>query len=157
MPLKALLFYSTPVLTIPQVILNILKCTDNLGCDPTNDQWKGLLDVCKQKNFVVFFDMAYQGYTSGDCEKDNYAVRLFTEAGIPIIVAQSFAKNFGLYGQRVGALSFVCSDADEKERVLSQLKLVIRPMYSNPPVAGARIVDTVLSNPELKALWYEVR
>lgn len=101
--------------------------------------------------------MAYQGYTSGDTDKDAYAVRLFTEAGLPIIVAQSFAKNFGLYGQRVGALSFVCSDPEEKERVLSQLKLVIRPMYSNPPIAGAKIVDTVLSNPDLKKLWHEVR
>ena len=100
--------------------------------------------------------MAYQGYTTGDCEFDALAVRDFTEAGVPIIVAQSFAKNFGLYGQRIGALSFVTQDQAERERVLSQLKLLARPMYSNPPLAGARIVDTILSRPELKTLWLQV-
>jgi len=101
--------------------------------------------------------MAYQGYTSGNCDEDAYAVRLFENAGFPIITAQSFAKNFGLYGQRVGALSFICSDPDEKARVVSQLKVIARPMYSNPPLAGARIVDTILSRPELKKLWFEVK
>jgi len=101
--------------------------------------------------------MAYQGYTSGDCDKDAYAVRLFESAGMPIITAQSFAKNFGLYGQRVGTLSFICSDPDEKARVISQLKMIARPMYSNPPLAGARIVDTILSRPDLKQLWYDVK
>lgn len=115
------------------------------------------MDACVKRNHVVFFDMAYQGYTSGNCDKDAYAVRLFTDNSVPVIVAQSFAKNFGLYGQRVGALSFICESADEKERVLSQLKILARPMYSNPPIQGAKIVDTVLSTPELKKLWYQVR
>lgn len=131
-------------------------CAHNpTGVDPTHEQWKNILDLCKNKNHVVFFDMAYQGYTSGNCDEDAYAVRLFESAGFPIITAQSFAKNFGLYGQRVGALSFICSDPDEKARVVSQLKVIARPMYSNPPLAGARIVDTILSRPELKKLWFE--
>lgn len=130
-------------------------CAHNpTGVDPTESQWQGILDVCKQRHHIVLFDMAYQGYTSGNCDKDAYAVRLFEKAGIPIITAQSFAKNFGLYGQRVGALSLICSDQEEKGRVLSQLKLVARPMYSNPPLAGARIVDTILSSPELTKMWH---
>ncbi len=127
-----------------------------LGVDPTDKEWKDILEIVKSKNHVVFFDMAYQGYTSGNCDKDAFAVRLFEKAGLPIITAQSFAKNFGLYGQRVGALSFICNDPDEKNRVLSQLKIIARPMYSNPPLAGAKIVDTILSSPELKQLWYSV-
>ena len=100
--------------------------------------------------------MSYQGYTTGDCETDAFAVRDFTEAGVPIIVAQSYAKNFGLYGQRIGALSFITQDQSETERVLFQLQRLIRPMYSFPPLNGARIVDTILSRPDLKSLWLQV-
>lgn len=100
--------------------------------------------------------MAYQGYTSGDTDKDARFFRLFVESGIPCFLAQSFAKNFGLYGQRVGTFSIVCDNPEEKEKVLSQLKLIIRPMYSNPPLAGARIIETILRDPKLKQQWHEV-
>jgi len=137
-------------------IILLHACAHNpTGVDPTDEQWNGLKEIFDKKHHVAFFDMAYQGYTSGNCDKDSYAVRLFADGGIPIVVCQSFAKNFGLYGQRVGALSFICNDPDEKERVISQLKIIARPMYSNPPLAGARIVDTILSSPELKKLWYQ--
>ena len=79
---------------------------------------------------------------------------LFVTEGHEIIVAQSFAKNFGLYGERVGALHFVCANADEAEKVDSQLKVIIRAMYSNPPLHGARIVNTILSDPKLKGIWF---
>jgi len=100
--------------------------------------------------------MAYQGYTSGDTDKDARFFRLFVDNGIPCMLAQSFAKNFGLYGQRVGTFSIVCENTEEKEKVLSQLKLIIRPMYSNPPLAGARIIETILKDPKLKQQWHEV-
>lgn len=105
------------------------------------------------KGHFVFFDMAYQGFASGFPEKDAWAIRHFVDAGHYPMVAQSFAKNMGLYGERAGAISIFCRDGEEKARVESQLKIVIRPMYSNPPIHGARLVATVLGDPELKSLW----
>lgn len=69
------------------------------------------------------------------------------------MLAQSFAKNFGLYGQRVGCFSVVCKDTEESKRVLSQIKILVRPMYSSPPIHGARIVQTILEDAELEAQW----
>jgi aspartate aminotransferase len=97
--------------------------------------------------------MAYQGFASGDCTRDAYALRKFVAGNHPIVLAQSFAKNMGLYGERVGAFSVVCQDEAEKARVDSQVKILIRPMYSNPPINGARLVSTVLNTPELKEEW----
>lgn len=99
--------------------------------------------------------MAYQGFASGDCTRDAYALRKFASEGHQLVLSQSFAKNMGLYGERVGSFSVVCADADEKARVESQLKILIRPMYSNPPIHGARLVSTVLNTPELKQEWLE--
>jgi len=114
-------------------ILLLHACAHNpTGCDPTLEQWKAISELCKQKNHHVFFDSAYQGFASGDAEKDAEALRLFVKDGHKILLAQSFAKNFGLYGERCGTLSVVTSSADEKERVMSQLKIIIRPMYSSP-------------------------
>ena len=71
-----------------------------------------------------------------------------------MLLAQSFAKNFGLYGERVGTLSVVCNTVEQTERVMSQLKLVVRPMYSSPPIHGALIVKEVLSDETLLAQYY---
>lgn len=129
-------------------------CAHNpTGVDPSLEQWKELSQAFKAKGHIAFFDSAYQGFASGDAEHDAAAIRLFVDDGHPILLGQSFAKNFGLYGERVGALSFVCADKDEKARVESQLKILVRPMYSNPPVYGARIVAEVLKDPELWAQW----
>lgn len=97
--------------------------------------------------------MAYQGFASGSTSRDAFAVRHFVSEGHQIALSQSFAKNMGLYGERVGAFSLTTVDPDEKARVDSQLKIIIRPMYSNPPVHGARIANAILSNPELYAEW----
>nr|AIT70228.1 aspartate aminotransferase [Dictyopteris undulata] len=129
-------------------------CAHNpTGVDPTREQWAELSKLMKAKKHTVFFDCAYQGFASGDSEKDAWAIRRFVDDGHCIALAQSFAKNFGLYGERIGALSVVCNDADEAARVTSQLKLVIRPMYSNPPIYGARLVTEVLSDPALTQEW----
>ena len=88
-------------------------------------------------------------------EGDAFAIRQFVADGHQICLAQSFAKNFGLYGERCGAASVVCASKEEKERVLSQLKVAARTLWSNPPLYGARIVQTVLGDPKLKAQWYE--
>lgn len=107
----------------------------------------------KAKGHFAFFDMAYQGFASGNPDKDAFAVRHFVSEGHLPMVAQSYAKNFGLYGERVGALSVVCKDAEERARVESRLKIVIRPMYSNPPIHGARLVSTILNDHSLNNLW----
>jgi len=103
--------------------------------------------------------MAYQGFASGDPQKDAFALRHFVEDDAAIAgegrlcLAQSFAKNMGLYGERVGTFSIVAVDAEEAKRVESQLKILIRPMYSNPPTYGARIASTVLNNADLNKEW----
>uniref|UniRef100_UPI000E55A91B aspartate aminotransferase, mitochondrial n=1 Tax=Urocitellus parryii TaxID=9999 RepID=UPI000E55A91B len=108
-----------------------------------------------KKNLFAFFDMAYQGFASGDGNKDAWAVRHFIEQGINVCLCQSYAKNMGLYGERVGAFTIVCKDADEAKRVESQLKIVIRPLYSNPPLNGARIASTILTSPDLRKQWLQ--
>ena len=130
-------------------------CAHNpTGVDPTPAQWKDVSAVFKKKRHLAFFDCAYQGFASGDADKDAAAVRQFVEDGHQVMLAQSYAKNFGLYNDRVGAFSVVCRDVEEKDRVESQLKILVRPAYSNPPAHGARIVDTILSDPVLKPQWY---
>jgi aromatic-amino-acid transaminase len=96
--------------------------------------------------------MAYQGFGEGITE-DGVAVRCFLNVGMQFLVSTSFSKSFSLYGERVGALSVVCTSSEEASRVLSQLKVVIRANYSNPPTFGAHVVATVLTTPDLRAMW----
>jgi len=129
-------------------------CAHNpTGVDPTPEQWKELSKVCKQKDHVLLFDTAYQGFASGDPVRDVFGLRAFLDDGHLPVVCQSFAKNFGLYGERIGGFHVVTASAEETERVMSQLKILIRPMYSNPPVHGARIVSTILGDKELAQEW----
>uniref|UniRef100_A0A8C4S234 Aspartate aminotransferase n=1 Tax=Erpetoichthys calabaricus TaxID=27687 RepID=A0A8C4S234_ERPCA len=131
-------------------------CAHNpTGVDPKPEQWKELASVVKQRNLFPFFDMAYQGFASGDIDRDAWAVRYFIEQGLNVVLSQSYAKNMGLYGERVGAFTVVCGDADEAKRVESQLKILIRPMYSNPPLNGARIAATIMNTPELRQEWLQ--
>jgi len=133
----------------------IHACAHNpTGVDPSIEQWKELSGVMKEKGHFPFFDMAYQGFASGNADEDAGGLRVFVEDGHSLALSQSYAKNFGLYGERVGCLSFVCKDNDESTRVESQLKALIRPMYSNPPINGARIVSAVLNDSELRTEWY---
>jgi len=125
-------------------------CAHNpTGMDPSVEQWSEISKTMKDHNLSPFFDCAYQGFASGNAPQDAFAIRMFVEDGHTLATVQSFSKNFGLYGQRVGALSIVTADEEEKEKVLSQLKIVIRPIYSNPPKFGANIVKTILSDHQL--------
>ncbi|XP_006878783.1 PREDICTED: aspartate aminotransferase, mitochondrial isoform X2 [Elephantulus edwardii] len=139
-----------------QSVLLLHACAHNpTGVDPRPEQWKEIATVVKKKNLYAFFDMAYQGFASGDGNKDAWAVRHFIEQGIDVCLCQSYAKNMGLYGERVGAFTVVCADADTAKRVESQLKILIRPMYSNPPLNGARIASTILTTPDLRKQWLQ--
>ncbi|XP_076118318.1 aspartate aminotransferase, mitochondrial [Alosa pseudoharengus] len=142
---------------IPEKSVILLHaCAHNpTGVDPRPEQWKEMSALIKKRNLLVFFDMAYQGFASGDIDRDAWAVRHFIEQGHNIVLSQSFAKNMGLYGERVGGFTVVCKDADEAKRVESQLKILIRPIYSNPPMNGARIAATILNTPELNKEWLE--
>jgi len=129
-------------------------CAHNpTGVDPTEQQWKSISDAMKEGGHFPFFDMAYQGFASGDTDKDAFALRYFLKEGHQVCLAQSFAKNMGLYGERVGAFSIVCGSQEEKTKVDSQIKILVRPLYSNPPVHGARIASTILNDATLNKQW----
>jgi len=130
------------------------SCAHNpTGVDPDKDQWKQISEVCKARCIFPVFDTAYQGYATGDPDADAWAVRFFVQQGFELIVCQSFAKNFGLYNERPGNLTVVVNNKDVVPPVKSQLTLVARGMYSNPPAHGARIVEKVLNDPELYQEW----
>jgi len=131
-------------------------CAHNpTGVDPTPKQWETIADVIVEKNHYAFFDCAYQGFASGDLDRDAQAVRYFVERGVPMLVCQSFAKNAGLYGERVGALHVIAPTKQAAEHVKSQLSALQRSEISNPPSHGARVVSLILNNAELFEEWKE--
>jgi len=137
----------------PGTIVVMHACCHNpTGYDLSPSQWDQVVHSAAARGWVPFLDMAYQGFGQGIAE-DGIAVAKFLSAGISFFVATSFSKSFSLYGERVGALSAVCGSKDEANRVLSQLKIVIRTNYSNPPTHGAQVVATVLSDPALRRQW----
>lgn len=129
-------------------------CAHNpTGVDPTVDQWKQIMAVFKEKGHVPVIDSAYQGYASGSLEKDREVVEMFFKAGMEMFLCQSFAKNLGLYGERMGCFHVVCDSVDDAKRVLSQVKMVIRPMYSSPPIHGGLLTKKILGDPALYEQW----
>ena len=127
-------------------------CHNPTGYDITPQQWDRVIATVKTRKLLPFLDLAYQGFGYGIAE-DGAVVGKFVESNQNFFVSTSFSKSFSLYGERVGALSVVCKDKDEAGRVLSQLKVVIRTNYSNPPIHGATVVAMVLNTPELRTLW----
>ncbi|KAI8121299.1 hypothetical protein FF38_05902 [Lucilia cuprina] len=137
-------------------VIILHACAHNpTGCDPTHEQWVQIADLMERKKLFPFFDSAYQGFASGDPDYDAWAVRYFVKRGFELFCAQSFAKNFGLYCERVGNLSVVSNTPAVKEAVQSQFTLLVRGMYSNPPAYGSRIVSTVLNNADLRKEWMD--
>ncbi|NCU65826.1 aspartate/tyrosine/aromatic aminotransferase [Acidovorax sp. 210-6] len=137
----------------PGTIVVLHACCHNpTGYDLTAAQWDQVIAAVKAKGLTAFLDMAYQGFGHG-IQEDGAVVGKFVAAGLNLFVSTSFSKSFSLYGERVGALSVVASNKEEADRVLSQLKVVIRTNYSNPPTHGGAVVAAVLGNPELRALW----
>ena len=137
----------------PGTIVVLHACCHNpTGYDLTPAQWDEAIAVIQRKKLIPFLDMAYQGFGRGITE-DGAVVGKFVATGMDFFVSTSFSKSFSLYGERVGGLSVLCADKEEASRVLSQLKIVIRTNYSNPPTHGGAIVASVLNNPELRALW----
>jgi aspartate aminotransferase len=138
----------------PGAVVLLHACAHNpTGVDPTPAQWRTLLALLASRRLLPFFDSAYQGFATGDLDQDAAAVRMAAASGQPMLLAQSFAKNMGMYGDRVGFLSVLCPSPAAQQKVFGQLRLLCRLMYSNPPRQPAAIVKTILSSPELMALW----
>ncbi len=137
----------------PGTIVVLHACCHNpTGYDITPAQWDEVIAVLKARQLTPFLDMAYQGFGHGIAE-DGAVIGKFVASGMNFFVSTSFSKSFSLYGERVGGLSVLCRDKEEAGRVLSQLKIVIRTNYSNPPTHGGAVVAAVLSDPELRAQW----
>ncbi|WP_395142111.1 amino acid aminotransferase [Schlegelella aquatica] len=137
----------------PGTIVVLHACCHNpTGYDLTPAQWEQVVEAIGSRGLVPFLDMAYQGFGEGIAE-DGAVIGQFLKAGLPMFVSTSFSKSFSLYGERVGALSVVCTSKEEADRVLSQLKRVIRTNYSNPPTHGAQVVAAVLTTPALRQTW----
>ncbi|CAK5277744.1 unnamed protein product [Mycena citricolor] len=129
-------------------------CAHNpTGVDPTQEQWGAIADVMLAKKHYAFLDCAYQGFASGDLDKDAWAVRFFVDKGVALLICQSFAKNAGLYGERVGALHIVSPTQETAAKVKSQLSVLQRSEISNPPTHGARIVSLILNDPIMFEAW----
>ncbi|WP_011300619.1 amino acid aminotransferase [Cupriavidus necator] len=136
------------------IVLLHVCCHNPTGVDLNQDQWRQLIGVLKAKELLPFVDMAYQGFGEG-LDEDAFAIRELDRQGVPCLVANSFSKNFSLYGERCGGLSVVCNSAAEAANVLGQLTGAVRANYSNPPTHGARVVAKVLTTPELRTLWQQ--
>lgn len=138
-----------------QTIILLHACCHNpSGLDPSQAQWQELSKLMKKKKLIPLFDQAYQGFGKS-IEEDAYGVRYFNEQHHEMFVAQSYAKNMGLYGERAGSLSIIVQEPSLLKSVSSQLKQIVRSMYSNPPLQSERIVHTVLHEKELRQLWIE--
>lgn len=169
-------FSSFPQSAKEHSVVVLQMCAHNpTGVDPSHDQWEQIAGVVCERKLFPLFDAAYQGFATGDLEGDAYAVRLFVSRGLELFVAQSFSKNFALYcelfdctvcvtggrgrvpllpsGERVGNLTVVLSQPEACQPVRSQMKCLVRAMWSNPPSHGGRVVATVLNNPALHADW----
>lgn len=135
-------------------IFLIHACAHNpTGVDPTEAQWRELAAIYKKKRHICFFDTAYQGYATGDLNKDAFSMRYFASQGIDMVISQSFAKNMGLYGERAGNAYVITQNTDAANAAFTQLKGIIRPMYSNPPRHGAEIVKRILRDPAQFQAW----
>lgn len=140
------------------VILLHACCHNPTGMDLTAEQWEEVLAIVAEKKLFPLVDMAYQGFASGSPYKDISLIRrineLVVEGKIPTYaLCQSFAKNMGLYGERTGSISIITESSSQSSAIESQLKKLIRPMYSNPPIHGSRIVETIFSDENLLNEW----
>ncbi|AEF56534.1 amino acid aminotransferase [Marinomonas posidonica] len=127
-------------------------CHNPTGIDPTPEQWYQLAKLCSKQGFLALFDFAYQGFGQS-LNDDAQGLRTFLDHVPEMLIASSFSKNFGLYNERVGALTIVCETSDQAESAFTQIKRCIRTNYSNPPSHGSAVVAEILNDAELYALW----
>jgi len=140
--------------SLPKGSIVVLQasCHNPTGTDLSHSQWGELVALLADRELIPFFDIAYQGFGDG-LDEDAFPIRMMARAGFEFLVASSFSKNFPLYGERCGALSVVCRGEGEAQKVLGQLKSLIRGNYSTPPTFGAALIGHILSTPELRNTW----
>ena len=129
-------------------------CHNPTGMDLSREQWQALAELVEARGLVPFIDLAYQGFAEG-IDEDAYGVQLMYQRAPELVVTQSCSKNFGLYRDRAGALSFVAADPAIAKTVDSQALSVVRTMYSVPPDHGAAVVARILNDEELSAEWLD--
>lgn len=134
------------------VILLHACCHNPTGIDPTWNQWQTIATAVRERGLLPLLDFAYQGFAEG-IEEDAANLRQFCQGDAELMVCSSFSKNFGLYGERVGALSVVSRTVDNCQAVQSQIKRVVRTNYSNPPMHGAEIVNRILQDAASRTRW----
>jgi len=127
-------------------------CHNPSGVDPDADSWNEVGAIAAKRGWLPLFDFAYQGFGDGLAE-DRQGVRAVLEHGVPAFICSSYSKNFGLYSERIGAVSFIGENAEETARVFSHMKVAIRSNYSNPPAHGGAIVAEILGTPDLRKEW----
>lgn len=127
-------------------------CHNPTGIDPTAEQWQQLAQLSQAGGWLPLFDFAYQGFARG-LDEDAEGLRIFASSHQELIVASSYSKNFGLYNERVGAITLVAAEASVADTAFSQVKYTIRANYSNPPAHGAAVVATILGNDALRTIW----
>ena len=134
------------------IVLFHACCHNPSGMDPSAEQWRALADAAARQRFLPLLDCAYQGFGRG-LDEDAEGLRIMAAGNREMMVASSFSKNFGLYKERVGALTVVAGDADSAQKARSHVKTCIRANYSNPPAHGAAVVTAILSDSELRRMW----
>ncbi|MEL0215724.1 MAG: amino acid aminotransferase [Burkholderiaceae bacterium] len=134
------------------VVILHANCHNPTGVDPSEEEWEVILDTIRKLDLIPFFDLAYLGFKE-NLKEDTFVLRTYIKFEKPFLVANSFSKNFSLYGERVGALSIFSCSQEESAKIQSHLKNIIRSLYSTPPTYGQKIVEQVLSNDKLYAIW----
>lgn len=127
-------------------------CHNPTGVDPTANQWEEIADIAQKAGWLPLVDFAYQGFGDG-LEEDAAGLQALCRPGQELLVASSFSKNFGLYQERIGALTLVAQNSEAAARGLSHLKIAVRTSYSNPPAHGSAIVAEILADASLSAQW----
>lgn len=147
--------YISSLKSIPERSFVVLHCSGHnpTGFDPSPEQWQIIADLVKEREFLILMDNAYQGFVSGDLERDGYPIRLFVKEGIPMMVSQSFAKNMGLYGQRTGCLSVIFDSEDQAAQAQGYFGYRNRNIFSNPPRFGSDIAKIILKDPTVNTQW----
>jgi aspartate aminotransferase len=127
-------------------------CHNPTGADLTNAQWDEITEIALERGFIPFIDTAYQGLGDG-LEEDAYGMRTMAAKLPEMLIASSCSKNFGLYRERTGSITFITQTSEQATIVAAQAMSVARQIYSMPPAHGALLVSLILGDEELCRDW----
>ena len=127
-------------------------CHNPTGADLTKQQWDDIADLALERGFIPFIDTAYQGLGDG-LDQDAYGMRMMAERLPELVIASSCSKNFGLYRERTGSITFIAETPERADIVVTQAMSTARSIYSMPPAHGALLVSMVLGDEALRNQW----